>query len=201
MFQAQIITDLTSEPVTLAEVKTFLEIDYTDFDTLLTSLIKSARIASEKFTGQSYGKKIAQVQSTQGRVELPFGKFGSISAIVDEDNEAIPAINYTLFGFNPGIIAMKNWGIIDPMNYDSYFDILGTALNKDRTFTATYSVGYFTQVGEVVTNTTPGDLIEAIKKRVANAFQYREDVTNEAINECINQSVYTEFSYRNNALI
>tara|TARA_R110000772_G_scaffold145504_1_gene255490 strand:+ start:31642 stop:32103 length:462 start_codon:yes stop_codon:yes gene_type:complete len=61
MYQVQIIEDLEAEPVTLAEVKTFMTIDYTDFDDLLTSLITSAREESEEATGKAYGAKLIQV--------------------------------------------------------------------------------------------------------------------------------------------
>ena len=61
MLQVQIITDIATEPVTLSEVKEFLQIDYSDFDDLLTDLITVARQASERNTGLAYGEKVIQV--------------------------------------------------------------------------------------------------------------------------------------------
>jgi len=47
----RLVTDATSEPVTLAEAKAFCRVDISDDDTLITSLIKSARRRVEKDTG------------------------------------------------------------------------------------------------------------------------------------------------------
>lgn len=45
-------TDAATEPLTLAEVKTFLRITTTDYDDILTPLIKTARQLCEKITGR-----------------------------------------------------------------------------------------------------------------------------------------------------
>lgn len=47
----RLVTDATSEPVTLTEAKAFCRVDVSDDDTLLTSLIKAARRYVEKETG------------------------------------------------------------------------------------------------------------------------------------------------------
>ena len=61
MLQIKVITDLVAEPVTLAEAKAFMGIDYTDYDSFITSLITASRIASERVTGKAYGAKVIQV--------------------------------------------------------------------------------------------------------------------------------------------
>lgn len=47
-----LVTDSASEPVTLTEVKTYLRIDGTDYDNILTPLITTARQLAEKITGR-----------------------------------------------------------------------------------------------------------------------------------------------------
>ena len=47
----RLVTDAASEPVTLADAKAFCRVDITDDDTLITSLITSARKRVEKDTG------------------------------------------------------------------------------------------------------------------------------------------------------
>lgn len=61
MFQTQVITDLATEPVTLSEMKVFMSVDYSDWDTLITTLIKAARVQSENVTGKAYGPKVIEV--------------------------------------------------------------------------------------------------------------------------------------------
>ena len=61
MLQIKIVEDLQFEPVTLDEVKAFLQIDFDDFDSLLEMLLQSARVASENVTGLAYGRKLIQV--------------------------------------------------------------------------------------------------------------------------------------------
>ncbi len=51
MIQTKLISDIIAEPVSLNEAKEFMEIDFCDFDNLISRLIKSARQASERFTG------------------------------------------------------------------------------------------------------------------------------------------------------
>ena len=46
---------VATEPITLAEAKAWLQIDFSDWDTLLTNeLIPAARIESEKASGMLY---------------------------------------------------------------------------------------------------------------------------------------------------
>lgn len=52
-----LITDSAEEPVTLAEVKTALRIDGTDYDAILTPLITTARQIGEKITGRDFVNK------------------------------------------------------------------------------------------------------------------------------------------------
>jgi hypothetical protein len=61
MLQVDPITDIASEPVTLAEAKAFMQVDYDDYDSLITDLIKMSRQASEQNTGLAYGEKVIQV--------------------------------------------------------------------------------------------------------------------------------------------
>lgn len=53
----KLITDVSTELVTVSELKTHLRIDVTDEDAYLPSLITSAREYCENFTGRSIGTK------------------------------------------------------------------------------------------------------------------------------------------------
>ena len=61
MLQIEVITDLANEPVSLEEAKSFLQIDYPDWDSLISLLIIAARTESESYTGRAYGLKTIQI--------------------------------------------------------------------------------------------------------------------------------------------
>ena len=53
-----------TEPITLQEAKTWMQIDYSDFDSLITDyLIPSAREASESASGQCYTVRTIQIEN------------------------------------------------------------------------------------------------------------------------------------------
>lgn len=205
MYQTKVLTDLSAEPVSLDEAKLFLEIDFDDFDALITLLIKSARIASERFTGLSYGKKQISLVSDQASVTVPFGPFVELVTLKDKDDVAIPTDRYNLFGYESPVLTVLNFNnCFNPLEYDPYWDILGSARQRFNFWTLVYNTGFYTETDAdppVVTNTLPEDLKEAIKKRVANGFMFREDTTEQAVNACINGSIFEEFSHRLNPMI
>lgn len=192
MIQTRILTDLVTEPVTLQEAKDFMEIDFTDFDTLITRLIKQARISSELFTGLSYGKKEIELVSNQSKVQIPYGPFGELLTIVDKDGAAISTDNYTIFGLDRPILTVGITCL--PFNYDPYYDILGTALRTYNQWTITYYAGYYDSSSDL--STCPEDLKSAICMRVETAFKYRADATNENVNKAITTSTEIEHAYR-----
>jgi uncharacterized phiE125 gp8 family phage protein len=193
MIQTRIITDLIIEPVILDEVKAFMEIDFDDFDALLTRLIKQARISSEIYTGLSYGKKEIELVSNQSRVQIPNGPFAELLSIVNyKDNVAISADNYHLFGLDRPVLTV---GLPElPLNYDPYFDILGSALRTFNEWKITYNAGYYDAESEE--STLPEDLKSAICMRVETAFKYRADATDENVNKAITTSTDIENAYR-----
>lgn len=192
MIQTRVLTDLIDEPVTLQEVKTFMEIDFTDFDTLLTRLIKQARISSELYTGLSYGKKEIKLVSNQSKVQIPYGPFGELLTIVDKDGAAISSTSYSLFGLDRPILTVGVTCL--PFNYDPYYDILGTALRTYNEWTITYYAGYYDSSSDL--STLPEDLKSAICMRVETAFKYRADSTDEQVNKAITTSTEIEHAYR-----
>lgn len=93
-------TDVTTEPVTLTEVKQHLNMqfdtdesyEFNDDDTYLTDLITECREILEKVTGYSLAPKTitATINNSIGSFELPYGPvIGDITTITDEDGEDI----------------------------------------------------------------------------------------------------------------
>ena len=193
MIQTRVITDLIQEPVSLQEAKAFMEIDFNDFDALILRLIKQARRSSENYTGLSYGKKEIQLVSNQAKVQIPYGPFGQLISIVNsKDNSAISEQNYHIFGLDRPIITV---GLTEmPLNYDPYYDILGTALRTFNEWKITYFAGYFDSSSDLPT--LPEDLKTAICMRVETAFKYRADATDEQVNRAITTSTDIENGYK-----
>lgn len=131
MIQTKLISDIIAEPVSLSEAKEFMEIDFCDFDNLISRLIKSARQASERFTGLSYGLKEYALASDQCSARVPFGPFIELLTITDKDGITIPANEFTVFGLDNPIITVfnsPNWNITYKTGFEDVPDDLKIAI-------------------------------------------------------------------------
>ena len=80
-----LVTDSAVEPITLAEVKTYLRIDTTDYDNILTPLIQTVRQLAEKITGRDFINKtwktyLDRFPTCEG-IEIKKSKLQSITSI------------------------------------------------------------------------------------------------------------------------
>lgn len=156
----QVITDLTTEPVTLAEVKRHLNMQFdtegaflfNDDDTYLTALIKECRQRLEKYTGLSFGEKECRaiLRNDKGGIEIPYGPINNVYCPLDADGAEISGKKLRGIQFK--------W-LDGPCV--SYIDIK-------------YNAGY---------ETLPDDLKRAIKEEVAFRYKYRGDLAQEFANE------------------
>jgi hypothetical protein len=80
-----VTSDLASEPVSVADFKSYAHITYSDDDTVLTAIVKSARIFLENYTGKSFGTKTIQIAlGTSGRgINLPKGPVDAITGDIE----------------------------------------------------------------------------------------------------------------------
>jgi hypothetical protein len=89
---------VSTEPITLAEAKAWLQIDFNDWDSLLTNeLIPAARIESEKASGMLYVERNVTVTNNKRAERIyPIGPW--VSDVTTDETEIE---NYTyLAGFN-----------------------------------------------------------------------------------------------------
>ena len=89
---------VATEPITLAEAKAWLQIDFSDWDTLLTNeLIPAARIESEKASGMLYVERnVVVTDNKTGQRIYPIGPW--VADVTTDDTEVA---NYTYTaGFN-----------------------------------------------------------------------------------------------------
>jgi hypothetical protein len=87
-----------TEPITLAEAKAWLQIDFTDWDNLLTNeLIPAARIESEKASGMLYVERNVTISNNKREERIyPIGPW-----VADVTTDETEVENYTYSaGFN-----------------------------------------------------------------------------------------------------
>ena len=91
-------SSVSVEPITLAEAKAWMQIDFTDWDTLITNeLIPSARNESEKASGMLYVQRnVVITNNKRGERIYPIGPF---VADVTTDETEVENYTYTA-GFN-----------------------------------------------------------------------------------------------------
>ena len=141
------------EPVTLAEAKEYARIDGIAEDTLITSLIKAARLHCESFTGKSLIPKTVTVTSFTYpyQFQMPYGPLlaeNNVTKCVTLDQNAVETtLNYQV---NAGL-------------YPKLF-ILGGA--QSYKFKLIYTAGF---------TTVPEDIKLAIKMMVNTLYERRED--------------------------
>jgi uncharacterized phiE125 gp8 family phage protein len=87
-FQIEILTDLTTEPVTLQEAKDYMRISSNAEDDLIEELITSARERIEKYTGLSLGLKTLKAYWFYFHIpaEIPYGPVTAINSVVDDND-------------------------------------------------------------------------------------------------------------------
>lgn len=87
--EVQVITDISTEPVTYAEMKAYLKLSNDAEQTLITELIKTARQLLEGYTNRSFGTKTLKVRWNElnGWQELPYSPIQSITTVKNDSND------------------------------------------------------------------------------------------------------------------
>jgi len=125
-FQIEILTDLTTEPVTLQEAKDYMRISSNAEDDLIEELITSARERIEKFTGLSLGEKTLKAYWFYYHIpsEIPYGPITLINSVVD-DNDV--DVEYTARGLQYKVLeAYSTVGLA--IEYEAGFTIVPKGL-------------------------------------------------------------------------
>jgi hypothetical protein len=153
-YSVQLSTGAVTEPVTLAEAKEYARIDGFNEDTLITSLIKMARIHCESYIGKSIVLKTVTIDSFTFpyQFQMPYGPLTNEANIskcvtIDENNVETPLQYRVNAGLFPKLF------------------ILGGA--QSYKFKLVYTAGF---------TTVPDDIKLAIKMMVNTLYERREDV-------------------------
>lgn len=84
ILSVKVTTDLSSEPVTTSDIKSYGNITYSDYDLLIAVLGRTARQMLEKSCGRSFGVKTIQCDLAHNGIKpirLPNGEVDSISEL------------------------------------------------------------------------------------------------------------------------
>ena len=142
-----------TEPITLAEAKEYARIDGSTEDTLVTSLIKAARLHCETYMGKAIIRKTVTIDSFSFpyQWQIPYGPLVSASDITKvvtiDQNNVETALNYQV-------------------NIGSFPKIAITSGNQSFKFKMVYVAGF---------TTVPEDIKLAIKMMVNTLYERRED--------------------------
>lgn len=154
--QVKATVDLSVEPVSLADVKAYGLISYTDYDVLITALTKTARKQLENYTGKSFGVKT---------IECTFGFNGKRTGIrlAQGPVNEITALQYRSCAC-PGVEFADIFA--DP-NYTSTWEVRNSRFyGMEGEYIATYTTAF---------DPFPDELATAIKAQAMFLFDNKED--------------------------
>ena len=131
-----LVSEIGSELLTLSDIKTYLRLDGSDYDSILTPLIKTSRLIGEKITGRDFIEKewrtyldnfpnysydyYDNYNSYQG-IEIRKSKLLSITSIqYYDENNALQTLS------------SSDYYITNEADYSSIY------INKDKSFPKTY---------------------------------------------------------------
>ena len=161
-----VLTETGTEPVTLVQAKAQCRVDFTDDDTLITSLLTQCRRVIEQYTSRSLiNKTVSLPLDLLTPVELPYGPVLASPAPILTDNQGntVDPTTYFLRGVQfPRLVPNGQW----------YYGA-----------TLAYSTGYGTGAPEP-------DLCLAILHEIAFRYELRGDAvdTRKGVNPGISES-------------
>lgn len=149
--EVKIITDVTDEPVTLDEAKSFCRIDadYYENDVIIAAFITSARERLEKFTNLSFAPKQLEVNFNGGVFDIPYGPIKNIVSIFDT---ATPPVEVEADKYQLSGLDFKRIIIGGLTNLDFFYNINGTVdiwnlTHNSCSYNLTYDAGYGDDTG------------------------------------------------------
>lgn len=168
--QVKVITDLSNEPITGAEIINYLKVDESIVaeNALIDLMIKTARGLCEKKTNLSFGEKTLEATFDKDEIafnslRLPYGPHAQIISVYGLDIEGnetlIESTDYWSVGNDIWEVRFKAGGYL----YESY----------RVTYIAGYGISEATP--KKATSEIPSEAVLAIYKQVASWYDNRDD--------------------------
>ena len=170
-----LVTDSATEPLSLAEVKTYLRIDGTDYDNILTPLIKKVRQLAEKITGRDFINKTWKTyldyfpDDCEG-VELRKSKLQSITHIKYYASSVLTTLSSAVY-YNTDESFYSSIYVVDGQTYPVSDDI-------KQSVVITFVSGYGSSSTDV-----PQALRQAMLSHIAYLFENTGDCGDQGVSQ------------------
>lgn len=175
-----LVTSATSEPVTLAEVKSHLNITTTSDDTLINLYITAARLQVENFTKRqllpaTFKRVMRDFPGSTGHIELPRAPLSTVAT-----NVQVTYVNSTVAGSSSTSLNATSFhvdfestpGRIYPI-YEGEWPT--DALDVPHSLSIQYVSGYANS------SFVPDEIKHWIKMRVGEMYEEREPITTDRL--------------------
>lgn len=153
------VSEPAAEPISLSEAKTFLRIDGTDEDSIISDMISAARMLAEELSGKCFiaqSWKLAYDRCPPVNMPLPFGPVQSITSVKTFDE----ADNETLIASSSYYLnAAKDVVVFETVPSDHRVEVV-------------YVTGYGANASDV-----PADLRHALLIHVAHLYEHRDSMS------------------------
>lgn len=162
--QIRIKTDLTIEPLTLAEAKLYCKVTGSTEDAVITELITTARQLVEKYLSISVAEKTIYASwiETPDELELPYGPVISVDKIYKIDSEGaeeelVLNDDFHIYGDQDAVVKIQTYW--------------SSGIRSERSVRVEYTAGY----GNTNTEVLPSPIKTAIRKLVVKSYGLRGD--------------------------
>jgi uncharacterized phiE125 gp8 family phage protein len=169
----KLVTEPTTDPVTLEEAKAHLNVDFDDYDDLIASYIRGAQMAIVYNTGHALSPSTWDLaydafptgNTPEGFVQLPIGPLISVDSVnyVDPDTEMETVLSNSEYEVD----TINRLGGVQPIS--SGWPAVMTTINAVRIrFTAGYP-----DSGSPIASTVPAGLKHAVLVMVRDMYDFR----------------------------
>lgn len=167
-----LVTDSATEPLTLAEVKTYLRIDGTDYDNILTPLIKTVRQLAEKITGRDMINKTWKTYLDcfpyRDGIELRKSKLQSITSINYYTSSVLT------------LLSSATYYVTDEDSYSSIYLVDGQSYPSTDTRKQAVEITFVSGYG-IDATFVPEALKQAMLSHIAYLFENTGDCTDSGV--------------------
>ena len=125
-----LVSEIGSELLTLSDIKTHLRLDGSDYDSILTPLIKTSRLIGEKITGRDFIEKEWKTYLDY----FPTYSFDGYEGIEIRKSKLLSITSIQYYDENNALqtLSAADYYITNEADYSSIF------INKDKSFPNTY---------------------------------------------------------------